>query len=178
LWAGVAAGLTLVIVVHEAPYLNWKPVVAPVQTHVLQMRQDAKGDGRFGAPRSGQRSHRGIDLLAPLNSPVRAIRSGTVTEVGTHRGLGHFVEVSHGGGLTSLYAHLASTTVEKGDRVVQGHMIGAVGKTGNARHPWISPHLHLEVARRGEVVDPATIGLQVLASTPRTAETTDGRGGD
>ncbi|MBI4003940.1 MAG: M23 family metallopeptidase [Candidatus Omnitrophica bacterium] len=176
-WLGLAAGLALTVLAREAPYLNWKTFAAPLETDVLQVRQDAKGDGHFGAPRSGRRSHRGIDLLAPLNSPVRVIRSGTVIEVGAHRGLGRFVEVSHGGGLTSLYAHLASSRVERGDRVTQGQVIGAVGKTGNARHPWISSHLHFEVARRGEVVDPSTLGLRVLASSSET-EPMNGRGGD
>ena len=142
------------------------------------MRQDAKGDGRFGAPRSGHRRHRGIDLLAPLNAPVRSIRSCTVLQVGTHRGMGRFVEIAHGRSLTSLYAHLASTTVEKGDRVIQGQPIGTVGKTGNARSRLISPHLHFEVARHGEVFDPSTLGLRAIASVPETEQAAYGLGGD
>lgn len=177
-WLGLAAGLALTVLALEAPYINWRTSVAPIDTDALHVRQDAKGDGRFGAPRSGRRRHRGVDLLAPLNSPVRAIRSGTVVEVGAHRGLGRFVKVSHGRGLTSLYAHLASTAVEQGDRVTQGQVIGAVGKTGNARHPWISSHLHLEIAREGEVIDPVVMGLEVLASASDTAQATHGRGGD
>jgi len=177
-WLGLALGLILTVVAVQVPYINWRPVVYPIDADVLQVRQDAKGDGRFGASRSGRRSHRGVDLLAPLDSPVRAIRSGTVIEIGTHRGLGRFVEVSHGRGLTSLYAHLASTAVEQGDRVTQGQLLGTVGKTGNARHLWISSHLHLEVARRGEVVDPSTLGLRVLASTSDTEQAMHGRGGD
>jgi len=116
--------------------------------------------------------------LPNTNRRTAAIRSGTVITVDTHRGLGHFVEVAHGRGLTSLYAHLASTMVKQGDRVTQGQVIGAVGKTGNARHHWISPHLHLEIARGGEVIDPAAIGLQMLASTSDIKGATDGRGGD
>jgi len=176
-WLGLALGLILTFAAVQVPYLNWRSVVPPIDADVLQVRQDAKGDGRFGAPRSGRQRHRGVDLLAPLDSPVRAIRSGIVVQVGIHRGLGRFVEVAHGGGLTSLYAHLATAAVEPGDRVTQGQLLGTVGKTGNARHPWISSHLHLEVARQGEVMDPAALGLRVLASTSN-AEETNGRGGD
>lgn len=174
---GVLVGLLLTAAAVEAPYINWRSVAPPIDADSLLVRQDAKGDGRFGAPRSGRRRHRGVDLLAPLNSPVRAIRSGTVIEVGSHRGLGRFVEVAHGRGLTTLYAHLATAAVERGDRVAQGQVIGAVGKTGNARHPWISSHLHLEVARQGEVIDPSMLGLPVLASASNPEET-DGRAFD
>jgi len=178
-WAGLGLGLLLPLLAGEARYINWRSVVPPVEVDTLRVRQDAKGDGRFGAPRSGHRQHRGIDLLAPLNTPVRAIRSGTVVQVDTHRGgLGRYVEIAHGDGLTSLYAHLATATVEKGDRVVQGQRIGTVGKTGNARHRWIEPHLHLEVARWGEVFDPAALGLRVLASAPESEQVADGFGGD
>lgn len=177
-WVGLLVGLALTAAVREAPYINWQAVAAPIDGPQLLVRQDAKGDGRFGAPRSGRRSHRGVDLLAPLNSPVRAIRSGTVIRAGAHRGLGRFVELAHRRDLTSLYAHLATTTVAQGERVTQGQVIGTVGKTGNARHPWISPHLHLEVARHGDVMDPALIGLRVPASTSTTEQQAHGLGGD
>ena len=178
-WGGVAVGFVLTALVAQGPYINWRSAAAPLETEPLLVRRDAKGDGAFRAPRSGRRSHRGVDLVAPLGSPVRAIRSGTVTRVDTHRGLGRFVELSHRHDLTSLYAHLATTNVKTGGRVKQGQVIGTVGKTGNARHPWITPHLHLEVARRGELIDPATLGLTVVASSPTLQEPqTDGRGGD
>lgn len=177
-WVGLLVGLALTAAARETPYINWRAVASPIDGPQLLVRQDAKGDGRFGAPRSGRRSHRGVDLLAPLNSPVRAIRSGTVIRVGTHRGLGRFAELAHRGDLTSLYAHLATTTVTQGKRVTQGQVIGTVGKTGNARHPWIKSHLHLEVARHGDAIDPAMVGLRVLASTSTTEQQAHGLGGD
>ena len=165
--AGVA-----VIAASEARYANWRSVAPPVETEALLVRKDAKGDGRFGAPRSGKRSHRGVDLAAPLQSPVHAIRSGTVVEVGTHRGLGNYVEIEHSRTLRSLYAHLHETAVSEGQRIAQGAVIGTVGKTGNARHQWITPHLHLEVWRNGRPVDPQVVGLHVVEPSAVASEVT------
>lgn len=161
---GIALGCGLTVLGFELPYLNWHPVAPPVDERPLVIRQDAKGDGRFLAPRRGRRQHRGIDLVAALNSPVRAIRSGMVVQVGFHRGLGRFVELDHRHALHSLYAHLNEVAVEPGARVRQGGVIGTVGKTGNARHPWIVPHVHLEVWRDGEPIDPQRLGLLVVTS--------------
>ena len=168
-WGGVALGCGLSAAALELPYLNWHPVVPPVDARPLLIRQDAKGDGRFLSPRSGMRRHRGIDLSAALDSPVRAIRSGTVVQVGVHRGLGRFVELEHRGHLRSLYAHLNMVNVAPGARIRQGAVIGTVGKTGNARHRWITPHVHLEVLREGEPIDPRTLGLEVVEPVLRVA---------
>ncbi len=160
----------LVVAGVEAQYLNWHPIVSPVDTEPLRIRSDAKGKGGFGAPRSGNRRHAGIDLAAPLKSPVRAIRSGRVVTVGRHRGRGRYIDLEHGGHLHSRYAHLSEVRVEEGQRVRQGETIGLVGKTGNARHPAIMPHVHLEVWRDEERIDPQTLGLQVSESTAAQVE--------
>ncbi len=173
----LVCGLAVTIV--ELPYVNWQAVAPPVDTQPLTIRHDAKGDGQFQAPRSGHRFHRGIDVAAPLHSPVRAIRSGRVLETGFQRGLGRYVVLQHGNALQSLYAHLNETRVEAGQRVRQGTAIGSVGKTGNAQHPWIMPHVHLEVMRRGESIDPAALGLEVVDSALASLEgEPDGRGGE
>ncbi len=161
-WIGVGLGCGLALAVLELPYVNWRPVVAPTQMQPLRVRSDAKGDGRFAAPRSGRRVHRGVDLVAALGSPVRAIRSGVVVRAGSHPGLGRFVELRHREALHTLYAHLEAVQVEAGARVRQGEVIGTVGKTGNARHPWIVPHVHLEVLSRGQPIDPQTLGLPIV----------------
>lgn len=172
----VGAGL---VAASEAPYLNWKPVVPPLDARPLVIRQDAKGDGRFQAPRSGHRTHRGVDLAAELESPVRAIRSGWVREAKFHRGLGWFVELEHRGGLRSLYAHLHDARVARGMRVRQGDLIGTVGKTGNARHALILPHLHLEILKDGARIDPQTLGFEFAQAPPLQAgAASDGRGGE
>lgn len=172
------AGFGLALLLSELPYLNWRLAAPPLTTIPLVIRQDAKGDGRYLAPRSGQRRHRGVDLVASVGSPVHAIRSGRVRRVGRHRGLGRFVELRHAGGLGSLYAHLEATTVSAGRRVRQGEVIGTVGKTGNARHRWIAPHLHLEVLRDGRPRDPATLGLVFVDAHPASQETTHASGGE
>ena len=161
-WIGLLLAGGVGSAAQELPYLDWRSVVSPLETQPLVIRADAKGDGRFWAPRSGGRRHRGIDILAALKSPVRAIRSGRVVRVGTHRGLGRFVELEHRHHLQTLYAHLDAVLVEAGARVRQGAVIGTVGKTGNARHPWITPHLHVEVWRDGEPMDPQALGLRFV----------------
>ena len=162
LWLGMALGAGFMWVACELPYANWHGIVSPLERARLVIRQDAKGDGHFMAPRSGHRRHRGIDLVAEMQTPVHAIRSGTVVEIGAHRGLGRFVDIEHGHHVHSLYAHLQDVLVEPGARVRQGALIGTVGKTGNARHRWITPHLHLEVVRNGEPIDPQSLGLTVI----------------
>ena len=169
--SGVILGAGITLAALELPYVNWQVAVAPVDTLPLVIRHDAKGDGRFDAPRSGGRRHRGIDLLATIDSPVRAIRSGQVVRVGLHHGFGQFVEIEHGEGLDSLYAHLNTVRVTPGVWVRQGDQIGTVGKTGNAHHPWILPHVHLEVTRNGEPIDPVALGIQPVDTRAVTVAT-------
>lgn len=172
---GALLGASLVVAGQQVGRISWRPVVAPVELAQLVIRQDAKGDGHFGAPRSGHVAHRGVDIEAPLGSPVRAIRSGRVITTGRHRGRGLYLELDHGRGLRSLYAHLQTIEVARGDRVRQGQRIGTVGKTGNARHPLITPHLHLEVSSAGQFVDPSSLGLTLV---DRLEESSDAIGGN
>ena len=185
-WIGLVVGCGVTAAICEAPYVNWRRVAAPVDRQPLMIRQDAKGDGRFASPRSGHRRHRGVDVVAPLGSPVRAIRSGTVVQIGVHRGLGRYVELEHRGQLHSLYAHLQQVEVEPGARVRQGQVLGSVGKTGNARHPWITPHLHVEVLKDGAPINPQLLGLRLTDANARTGisvaqepgEASDASGGE
>ena len=110
---------------------------------------DAEPTDGFG-PR-GMRFHTGIDYPAPLGTPVVAARDGVVAAVGTLAGYGNLVELAHGQGVTTLYAHLSSTFVEPGKRVARGTVVGLVGRTGDAS----GPHLHFELRLRGAAIDPA-----------------------
>lgn len=105
--------------------------------------------GRFGDPRSGHR-HAGVDWAAPTGTPVRAARAGRVSYAGTKGTYGSTIDIDHGGGLVTRYAHLSRIGVRLGQQVRGGDVIGAVGNSGRST----GPHLHFEVRRQGVAVDP------------------------
>ena len=161
-WLALLAALSSASVIAWAQgrlSFDWRAIAPPLDGKPLVIRADAKGDGRFGAPRSGHRVHQGVDLEAPIGSPVRAIWSGRVVKAGRHRGMGRFIELEHRHHFHSLYGHLETIKVRLGQRVRQGQIIATVGKSGNAHSPLIKSHLHLEVHRKGEPIDPGTLGL-------------------
>ncbi|MEU3730004.1 peptidoglycan DD-metalloendopeptidase family protein [Streptomyces sp. NPDC033538] len=94
--------------------------------------------------------HTGLDFPAATGTPVRSVDAGTVIGVGRGGPYGNNLEVSHGGGLTSLYAHLSRMIVGLGEKVTRSQRIGDVGATGNTT----GPHLHLEARQGGRAVDP------------------------
>lgn len=96
------------------------------------------------------RMHEGIDLAADYGSSVVAVAGGTVVDAGWDGGYGMKVEISHGGGLTTRYAHLSKIYAAVGDSVDRGETIGLIGSTGNST----GPHLHLETIVGGEPRDP------------------------
>ena len=109
---------------------------------------------RFGwrSTRSGGpgRMHKGIDIKAPKDSPVRSVAPGIVKEVSQNAGYGQYVVVEHGGSLETCYAHLSRILVEEGEAVGPGDVVGLLGATGNAT----TPHVHFEVRSAGKPVDP------------------------
>lgn len=97
--------------------------------------------------------HDGVDIAAPLGTPIRVADSGTVTFAGWKGKLGKAIVVDHGGGkLTTVYAHLSAFNVEVGDTVEKGDVIGYVGNTGRST----GPHLHFEIHKDGKSVNPFT----------------------
>ena len=118
------------------------------------IRHDSYGSGDFMAERSGSRKHNGIDLQAKIGEPVYAVRGGKVVEARFHRGMGNYVELSHPSGHTTIYGHLSKIAAREGQAVRQGDKIGEVGKTGNANHRSIIPHLHFEIRRGNAPLDP------------------------
>lgn len=95
--------------------------------------------------------HTGIDLAAPLGTPVTSAADGVVVAVGhTPLGYGNYVIVAHGGGIATLYAHLLQTTANVGDRVVRGQVVGLEGSTGFST----GPHVHFELRLNDAVLDP------------------------
>jgi len=118
------------------------------------VRSDSRGDGFFGSSRNGNRMHQGIDLYAPIDTPVLAVRSGIVTAAKKSRGMGNYVIIRHSFNISSIYGHLSQILVTKNQIVRQGHIIGTVGKTGNAKSPGIQPHLHFEIRKNGIPQEP------------------------
>ena len=100
-------------------------------------------------PRWG-RVHQGIDISAPTGSPVAAAASGTVISAGSNGGYGNIVIIDHGGGLSTVYAHLNEIWVSSGQAVSVGSGIGSVGCSGSCT----GPHLHFETRVLGIPQDP------------------------
>ncbi len=96
------------------------------------------------------RMHTGVDFRAPYGQSIRAAASGTVVLAGSYGGYGNTVVISHGGGVSTLYAHQSSLAVRRGDTVTAGDTVGYVGSTGLST----GPHLHFEVRENGSPVNP------------------------
>jgi murein DD-endopeptidase MepM/ murein hydrolase activator NlpD len=125
------------------------PATTPIETERL-----TSGYGWRSDPFTGlQRLHQGIDLRAAYGQEVPAAASGRVVDAGDRGPYGTTVVIEHEGGVRTRYAHLSATTVGVGDRVLQGQGIGRVGQTGRAT----GPHLHFEVLRDGQRIDPSTV---------------------
>jgi murein DD-endopeptidase MepM/ murein hydrolase activator NlpD len=97
------------------------------------------------------RMHDGADLTADLGDPVHSVTDGLVSFAGERGGYGNLVIVDHGGGFETRYAHQQELYVSTGDLVKSGELLGAVGSTGAST----GPHLHFEVRRDGQSVDPS-----------------------
>jgi murein DD-endopeptidase MepM/ murein hydrolase activator NlpD len=99
------------------------------------------------------RHHNGIDLAAPEDTPIRAVKGGVVVFADPYKGYGNLIVIKHSEALTSHYGHCKEFSVKPGQRIKPGQIIGTVGKTGNVT----GPHLHLELRMDGKPVDPEKI---------------------
>ena len=98
----------------------------------------------------GSKYHTGVDLRAPEGSPILAATGGVVKSAGQRGGYGNAVEIDHGNGMSTLYAHASELLVTAGEKVTEGQPIGRAGMTGRAT----GPHLHFEVRLHNRPVDP------------------------
>lgn len=135
------------------------PEIVEKGTRVLVATRNF-GGGRLAKPSGGYvsssfgkrwgRMHEGIDLAGPVGSPVVAAEAGKVIRAGWYSGYGKCIDISHGGGMVTRYAHLSRIDVSVGKSVQRGEIIGAVGNTGRST----GPHLHFEVRINGKPQNP------------------------
>lgn len=119
--------------------------------HPVDMSYATSSFGWRRHPISGRhKMHEGMDFSAPVGTPIVAASGGIVTEARYRSGYGKMVEISHGDGLVTRYAHASSLLVRLGDVVEKGHLIARVGATGQTT----GAHLHFEVRLENQPLDP------------------------
>jgi len=132
--------------------LRCVPAIMPISNRDL--RRTASGWGyRIHPIYKDKRFHYGMDFTAPTGTDIYAAGDGVVTRISTGKigsGYGKRIEIDHGFGYTTLYAHLNKFNVKKGHKVKRGDIIGFVGSTGGST----APHLHYEVHVKGKKVNP------------------------
>jgi murein DD-endopeptidase MepM/ murein hydrolase activator NlpD len=134
------------LLVHDSANRKFLPTLTPI---------DSWHSSNFGYridPFSGQHvMHEGIDFPADVGTPILAAASGKVIAAESHAAYGKMIDIDHGNGLVSRYAHTSMMFVKVGDLVVRGQRIAAVGTTGRST----GPHLHFEVRLNGVAQNPA-----------------------
>ena len=120
-----------------------KPVTTATYTSGYGVRSDPF--------RGSAAMHAGIDLAAPMGTPIYATADGTVDRAEWSGGYGNMVEIDHGKGLQSRFGHLSRILVHSGEKVTRGMLIWLVGSTGRST----GNHLHYEVRIDDEAVDPS-----------------------
>ncbi|MDR0552539.1 MAG: peptidoglycan DD-metalloendopeptidase family protein [Holosporales bacterium] len=145
---------------------------------------------RVHPTRRSYHMHTGVDLKAPVGTPVYASASGTVSSASYYAGYGKYIKLTHSGGVQTAYGHLSRISVRNGQNVKQGQVIGYSGSTGRTT----GAHLHYEVLRNGKFINPLSfvkqnperlsgiqlvkfnrlkkqVNLQVVGLTPTTTTT-------
>lgn len=111
----------------------------------------SSGFGERTDPISGKHdTHKGLDFAGPKGTEIYAVAKGVVTWSGKQKGYGNIVEIDHGHGYVTRYAHNEENIVKVGDKVEKGQLIGLMGSTGRST----GTHVHFEVEQDGKRVDP------------------------
>jgi murein DD-endopeptidase MepM/ murein hydrolase activator NlpD len=136
---------------NKAAMMQSIPAIQPVSNKDLT--QVASGFGQRIHPiYKIPKMHWGIDFTAPTGTEIYATGNGTIRTVEKlNSGFGYHVVIAHGSGYETLYAHMSKILVRQGQKVKRGQVIGLVGNTGTS----VGPHLHYEVMKNGEKVNPA-----------------------
>ena len=126
------------------------PAIQPVKNE--ELRRMASGFGYRSDPfTKARKMHKGMDFSAKKGTPIYATGDGVVKKADNSlSGYGNHIEINHGYGYLTLYAHLSKYNVRPGKKVKRGDVIGYVGSTGRSE----APHLHYEVHKDGKVVNP------------------------
>ncbi|WP_173932200.1 M23 family metallopeptidase [Chelativorans sp. Marseille-P2723] len=131
------------------------PIANPIPGAAVTSGFGVRRDPLIGRPAH----HSGIDFRARMGAPVRSAAAGRIIKAGWTGGYGRMVEIDHGDGISTRYAHLKKVLVKEGDEVGTGEIVGHVGSSGRST----GPHLHYEVRRNGRAVNP----LQFIAAGRR-----------
>ena len=135
------------------------PAIQPIANKDL--KQTASGYGvRVDPIYKTTKFHSGMDFSANPGTDVYATGNGTVVSAGWETGYGNTIEINHGFGYRTRYAHLQSIKVKVGQKVVRGEIIGGVGSTGKST----GPHLHYEVVVKGQKVNPVNYYFMDLSA--------------
>lgn len=137
------------------PTAHWVQEQEPPSLHPLGVEYKmTSGFGMRKHPISHEKLlHKGVDFKAPIGTPVKAGGDGVIKKIKRqNEGYGYYIIVEHGEGYESLYAQLSAILVEEGQKVTRGEIIGKVGSSGAST----GPHLHYEVRKDDEAIDPAS----------------------
>jgi len=134
------------------------PTGRPVEKLSLTSNFGVRSDPFNG----GARMHKGIDIPAPMGTPVYATADGIVSRAGWASGYGNLVQISHGGGIETRYGHMSKLIVAANSYVHRGQLIGLMGSTGRST----GSHLHYEVRVDGQAINPMpfVVGPDVLVA--------------
>ncbi len=139
--------------------LKHLPAIIPIAN--WDLKRIGSGFGmRFHPILNRYRMHEGIDFIAPRGTPIFASADGVIKSARHSDSFGQVVEIDHGYGIVTLYAHMSKIKVRRGQKVVRGEIIGLTGNTGLSA----GPHLHYEVHVRNKEVDPVSYFFKDLTA--------------
>ena len=154
---------------------NSTPAAARVSVPSRMPLEDTKLTSDYGMRThpvlGGRRSHKGVDLAAPVGTPIYATADGYVSKAEWFSSYGKYVSIEHGANLQTRFAHMSDIAVAAGTRVKKGDIIGYVGTTGRST----GPHLHYEVRIDGKAVNP--VPYMVESEAQRAFALATGAGG-